>query len=146
MTAIDITIDDNAVISALGRLQQQASDLSPAMAVIASLLRESGEESFDRQAAPDGTPWAPLAPATAAWKARKGYSSLALVRDGYLRSLTAHSTPTTAVAGTNFIYAATHQFGSEDGDGRNIPARPFLGLRREYRDDILDVLERHITL
>ncbi len=151
MTTIDITVDDDAVSSALGRLQQRASDLSPAMAVVASLLRESAEESFERQAASDGTPWAPLAPATAARKARKGYSPLALVRDGYLRSLTALSTPTTAVAGTNLIYAATHQFGHEHDNlfGRGIeatiPARPFLGLRRDYVDDIVDVIIQHLT-
>ena len=52
-----------------------------------------------------------------------------LQRSGALvRSILADWSPTESVAGTNLIYAATHQFGDPD---RDIPARPYLGASGE---------------
>lgn len=141
---IAVEVDDEAVVQALRRLQQHAADPEPAMQEIAELLRESSEQSFDDQQSPDGRPWAPLKPATARRKQKKGYSSLALVRDGFLRTLTAVATPTVAVAGSNLPYAAVHHFGSKPDSGQNIPARPYLGLRPDYRDEIVDAIRDHL--
>ena len=44
-------------------------------------------------------------------------------------------------AGTNLVYAATHQFGDPE---RIIPARPFLGVSDEDNRFIVDTLVRHI--
>ena len=44
---------------------------------------------------------------------------------------------TSAVAGTNVVYAATHHFGDEE---RSIPARPFLGLSADARDAVLQAI------
>ena len=59
------------------------------------------------------------------------------------------------IAGTNKVYAATHQFGAERGEfgadrrGRpipwgDIPARPFLGVGDEQRGIILEALNDHV--
>ena len=54
------------------------------------------------------------------------------------RSITRHSDATSAVVGTNTVYAAIHNFGGKAGRGCKveIPARPFLRLTQEDEDDI----------
>lgn len=60
------------------------------------------------------------------------------------------------VVGSVMEYAVTHQFGAQKGEfGRNkrgspipwgdIPARPFLGLSADDRQDCLDLLAQHIA-
>ena len=141
---IDVHVVQDTVTAALRRLQQQGGDLTPAMRVVAEILRESSEQSFEDQRAPDGTPWPPLKPSTAREKREKGYSALALVRNGALRTLHSDATATVAVAGTNLVYGAVHQFGSRPETRQNIPPRPFLGLRDDYAREIVDVLRRHL--
>ena len=65
-----------------------------------------------------------------------------LQRSGALvRSILADWSDTEAVAGTNLVHAATHQFGDPE---RNILARPFLGASDEDNRFIVDTLIRHI--
>ena len=145
MIGIDVEIDDREVRAALDRLRRRADDLSPVMREIAGHIEDSAAESFERQAAPpDGQAWNPLAEATVHERTDKGYGPEGpiLERTGDLASrILSDFDDDSAVAGTNLVYAATHQFGSGD-DGRNIPARPFLGLWPEHRDAILDRLGR----
>ncbi len=48
---------------------------------------------------------------------------------------------TTAVAGTNVVYVATHHFGNLR---RGIPARPFLGVSTDSRDTVLQTIVDHL--
>lgn len=48
---------------------------------------------------------------------------------------------TSAVAGTNVVYAAMHHFGDPR---RGIPARPFLGVSTESRGDVLQAIVDHL--
>lgn len=49
--------------------------------------------------------------------------------------------------GTNRAYARIHQMGGQAGRGRQvtIPARPFLGLNKENRQEIGRIVNDHIT-
>ena len=149
MIEIDVTVDDRELRTALNRLQRRAENLSPVMREIAGHLEDSVAESFERQAAPpDGQPWQPLEDATVRDRRRKGYGPEGpiLQRSGELANrILSEWDDDSAVAGTNLIYAATHHFGSGD-DGRNIPARPFLGLWPEHRDAILAAIRHHLAV
>lgn len=70
---IDIRYDDAEVRRGLNRLLRAARDLSPAMREIAGHLVDSAEENLRRQAAPDGTPWKPLADRTLADRRRQNF-------------------------------------------------------------------------
>ena len=148
---IFIEYDDAAVRDALERLMRAGSDLSPVMREIAGHLEDSAAESFELESAPDGTPWAPLAEATKQDRRRRGYrDGPILERAGDLiASITSDSDATSAVAGTNLVFAARHQLGFEGPDslGRNIntPARPFLGLWPEHVHLVIEAIHRHFT-
>ncbi len=43
--------------------------------------------------------------------------------------------------GTNLIYGAIHQFGGEDVEKPELPARPYLGLSEENLDDLIAVVD-----
>ena len=105
---------------------------------------------FRDSKAPDGTQWKPLSPVTIAL--RRQNSSQPLLDTGRLRnSITRAVGVRDVVVGTNVRYAGTQQFGARKGrfgDTRrgapipwgNVPARPFLGLSREDKADVLDIL------
>ena len=88
--------------------------------------------------------WRPLEPATVRERVRKRYGrGPILERSGDLASrILADWDDSTAVAGTNVVYAATHHFGDPE---RGIPARPFLGLSRDTRDVVVDAIVEHLA-
>ena len=145
---IDIEIDDREARAGLNRLVERGDNLTDAMRVIAGFLRESAEESFAREAAPDGTPWQPLAPATLSEKRKRGYADTILQRQGTLvDSIQTDWDRRSAVAGTNIAYAAIHQFGGDieqSARSISIPARPFLGVSRRYEDEIVGAIRDHL--
>lgn len=106
----------------IGELSGRLSDLSPALRPAAEDLKTLIDDSFRESRSPDGTPWAPLKPATI--KRRRQGSSKPLVDTGTLRnSISVRAGKKTLRVGTNVPYAGTHQFG-----GEHIPARPFLPI------------------
>lgn len=167
---ITIEVDDTRIHEALNRLLQVDTDLSPVMAVIAGHLADSARESFNREAAPGGDPWAPLSPTTSAERTQPrrtlpsgrvvgGYrAGPKLQRDGDLKnSILQDWDATSAIVGTNKDYATTQQFGAQRGafgtikrggpvPWGNIPARPFLGLWPEHAEEILADVRNYITV
>ena len=143
MTTIDIELDDREVRRALRRIAGALADPSPAMRAIATRLADRAEDAFETQASPGGMPWPALKPATERARNKSGHVPITILqRSGALvRSILADWSPTEAVAGTNLVYAATHQFGDPE---RNIPARPFLGASGEDNRFIVDTLIRHL--
>ncbi len=146
---IDIRYDDNQVQERLDNLLKTGADLSPIMRIVAGHLTDSVAESFDRQSSPAGTPWQQLNDTTISERAEMGYVPVNILqRQGNLaNSILADWDKASAVAGTNLVYATTHQFGARRGEfGKgapwgDIPARPFLGIWPEHRDAIYqDVL------
>ena len=142
----------------LNYLVRRGDDLSPAMEAIAGVLVDDIEEAFQSEQAPDGQTWSPLSDTTIKRREKAGYwPGQKLQQTGRLAaSITFAFGKDYAVAGTNVIYAATHQFGAAKGGfgsdkhGRSIPwgdipARPFLGLSNEGRSEIENILARFLT-
>ena len=139
---IEIKYDDRELQRAINRLIAAGGDMRAAMREVAGHLADSVADSFDREATPEGAPWKPLKPKTVRERQRRRYAAGPILeRSGDLaRSILADHDKTSAVAGTNLIYAATHHFGDAS---RGIPARPFLGLTDEHKGMILDAIQRH---
>lgn len=75
------------------------------------------------------------------WLGLKYRNGKPLVHTGHLRD--SHSQlydNDTALVGTNVVYAAIHHFGGMAGRSRkvSIPARPFLTLSNEDKQDLMD--------
>lgn len=109
---------------------------------------------FEESRAPDGAPWPPLSPATLAKEVRPrdrlkrgGISAAAQRRMALRKPLVVTARLKNSIAwkvvgnriyvGTNLEYARIHQFGGYAGRGRKvyIPARPYLGLTEEDREE-----------
>jgi phage virion morphogenesis protein len=95
----------------------------------------------DEKEGPDGASWADWSEGYAA-KRHSGQSLLE--SEGHLEGEITHNVTSDSEVevGTNLVYAATHQFGSDDG--RNIPARPYLGLSADNEAELLDVADRFL--
>ena len=136
MPKIAISYDDQAVQRRLAELRESGSNLLPAMREIAGHLLDSGNKAVAREASPAGEAWVPLKPATVRDRQRRRYcAGPILQRSGDLASrILADRDDSTAVAGTNVVYAATHHFGDPL---RGVPARPFLGVSDYAHDAVL---------
>ena len=138
-TVIDIDINDAELKAELKRLAAKLGDLRPFFKDVGETLLNSTRNRFHTLIAPDGDPWKPLSPAYRARKPRHKDKPLTL--SGVLRGmLTKQVDQDSLRLGTPLIYGATHQFGRGA-----IPARPFLGLSAEDRDDLLDALREYLA-
>ena len=124
---IKVQLPDSQVRTALSRLLSAGQNLSPAMRVVAGHLAAGVEDAFASETAPDGTPWATLAPATEKARAKTGHTPITILQQqgDLARSLVEAHDSKSAQVSTGLEYAAAHQFGIEE---RNLPARPYLGL------------------
>ena len=138
----------------LHRLAQAGEELEATLQEVGNLLYNRTAEAFEKETAPDGTPWQPLADSTLKSKNDKGKM---LWEDGHLqRSLSVKVDGETVILGLNattetgFPYATVHQFGTDKaGRGNNItiPARPFLPITENYellddvKEEIVELLE-----
>jgi len=167
-------IDDREIMAALDRMSRQARRLSPAWKNIGEALLRSTQQRFHLQQDPEGHRWQRLKDSTKASKAARGYDPRKiLTMRGQLRDSIRYQADDGGVRiGTNLIYAAIHQFGgktrahvikpknkkalawpggrhpvrSVNHPGSNIPARPFLGISRQDRDRILEVVADHLGM
>lgn len=107
---LDITFDQNLAGKALEDLAKRLGDLTTPLNDIAEYLHQSTDDRFIKQVAPDGSPWAPLAPSTLARK--KG--GRILREKGTLQDTLRHSVSNNELAfGTDRSYGAIHQFGGK---------------------------------
>ncbi len=155
---IDIQVSDRQVLDALDRLREAGTDMTPAMQDIAAALESAAQGAFQNQSSPDGRKWPDLTERTKAKrrKRRKWPGQILHISGRLSLSLASDFGAHYAVAGTNVIYATTHQFGATRGQygatrgGRpipfgDIPARPFLGFSDDLQDEVLDALADHLT-
>lgn len=135
MAGIHITVDTSSWGPLQHRLQDLANlDTSTLMPRLGEYLKRSTKERFASQSAPDGTAWQALQPRTLQ---RKKYNKdKVLTLRGHLRSKIGYQPlgKSAVQVGSPSIYAATHQFGRGA-----IPARPYLGLSSEDRNEIIDI-------
>lgn len=114
-------------------------------------------ERFSTETGPDGKKWEESL-------RKKLFGGKTLTRDGHLGdSISSAATDTQAKWGSNRIYAAIHQFGGvikaktskglafQLADGKDVvvsqvtmPARPFLGLSDENKQDIQATVRRYL--
>lgn len=119
-------------------------DLTRPMTRIADLLENSTRKRFRSKAAPDGSLWAGLKPATLRAKTNakgKTRGGILVDRGDLFRSLTSFANERMAVVGTPQLYAQYHQTGT-----RHMAARPIFGLsgqdRQDIRQSLADWLEK----
>ncbi len=91
----------------------------------------------EEKTAPDGTPWAPWSERYENYRERKGipnHRQLILSGDLLNSIYGSHTAKSVRVQAKTVVqYANTHQFGNSD---KNIPARPFVGLSDENREEL----------
>lgn len=140
--AFNIKIDSKEIEKAMKNLQGFKSvDM---MQQISGILLTTAQLSFGEQRDPStGQRWQPLTEAYAAKKMLAGKSDNILEWSGDLQNrLVSEATDSQAMAGSNLVYAGTHQFGNPN---LNIPARPFLGIDDVAEEEILDAIRDHYS-
>lgn len=124
---IEGLVDVGRVLGGLSNLDfDELADAAGAL-----LVSSTQRRIYEEKTGPDGATWVP-------WSERynetrlHGVHSL-LVSEGHLRdSIASHVDGPTVRVGSNLVYAAVHQLGSEDADG-GVPARPYLGISADDR-------------
>lgn len=136
---ITIEFRDGEILAGIDRLQDQLGDMTTFMSDLGELLVASTKARFAAGTDPDGTAWTPNSAATLA---RKTDSRPLFGTSGSLNSQIFSAAGADYVQiGSDRVYAAMMQFGGTKeqwphlwGD---IPARPYLGLSDEDKENIL---------
>lgn len=152
---ISITID-RSLADQLARAAAEAADLRPAMAAIASVMRDDTVRRFQAQVAPGGVPW------KRSQRAIEDGGKTLQDKGFLIASLGQRHGPEFAEVGVESgvaaPYAAIHQFGGTivpknkkalSFGGRVVskvvmPARPYLGFDPDTIEDIREVLAAHL--
>ncbi|MCH8500159.1 MAG: phage virion morphogenesis protein [Marinobacter sp.] len=147
-TRLEFELDDQAVQRAFQQLLQRSGTLEPVLRDIGEALLNSTRERFDKEQAPDGTPWQPLSPVTLERKTRN--ADKILTEEGGLRLfINPDVTGDTLELHANRVQAAMMQFGGTKAQHPHlwgdIPARPFLGFSDDDRRTILQIAQDHLT-
>lgn len=157
MTGVRIEVTDREAAQGLGRIAAAGGDLRPTLRAIGARLVANTLQRFEDQRGPDGVPWK---------RSRRAVqqNGQTLVDTGRLRtSITFRAADASVEVGTNVVYAAIHQFGGTirpkkgkflkfrvpGGGFRQVrsvtlPARPFIGFSAEDREDVADIVARHL--
>jgi phage virion morphogenesis protein len=170
---ISVKVEDREIIAALERLRERTGRMGPAFKNIGEELRQSTQQRFRDQIDPDDRPWQQLRPSTVAAKAARGHSPAILRARGHLADTIRYQADENGVrVGTNRVYGAIHQFGGKTAahviqpkdkkalawpgarhpvrgvnhPGSDIPARPFLGISRQDRERILEIIADHLKI
>lgn len=150
---VEITVNDAEVRAAFRQLRKNADRQRAAFDEIGAMLVASTQQRFEEERDPDGVPWPPLAASTQRKKTskrgpRRGSDHILRVRGHLYASITHLATDEDVLVGTNRRYAALHQFGGRPGmrnpGAAAVPARPFLGISEDDRDEILRILADHL--
>jgi phage virion morphogenesis protein len=156
-----VTFDDQAVDQRLAGLIDSLQNPSGFLKGVGEHLVNSNRQNFDREAASDGTPWAPLSPATIKARQKKGQVPIQiLTATKALNASIFYQVEVDALkVGSGLPYAAIHQLGGVINKpartgrafGRDnvsipahtisMPARPYLGVSAEDETIIIELAE-----
>ena len=143
---IEIRLDNKKVEEALLELAQKTSNLRPLMKNIAGIMADSTEENFKEEGRPK---WKDLSEKTKTARKKTGhYPGQILQVSGQLAlSVTTQYDDTSAIIGSNKVYAAIHQLGGLAGKNKmtTILARPYLKLTDDDFDEIISIVEKYLT-
>lgn len=124
----------------------------PAWREVGRYMAREVRKQFATKGAHFGTPWKPLAPSTIAAKRRGGWPRQPLVRTGQLkRDFTSSPLDIERYEGSSAVFGASsdvagwQQRGTKRNGRQHIPARIILKLTPQMRQDVKDILDRHIN-
>ena len=147
----EISVKDDELNAALGRIAAGLSDTTPLARVIAGTLASETERNFAAQGRPA---WLGLKPATIFRRTRAGTwpGKILQVSGKLAASVATDYGRDYARVGSNRVYAAIQQFGGQAGRGRKttIPARPYLpidaagNLQAQARTAVLDDVNTYL--
>lgn len=160
---VTIAVEDEWLQAGLRRLTGALRDTTPTMRGLAEIMVDASARAFLNKKDPTtGASWKPLAPSTIQHRLRHGRSPDTILQfNGTLASSVTGETGTGhavreirntyAFIGTNLVYAATHQFGAIiERKGKTatfkitIPARPFLGVSDTDKQEMVNLVLRHL--
>jgi len=160
MVTMTLSLDAAPLDAALGDAIRRATDMTPLMRRIGTVLETSVSERFEQSKGPGGEAW------PVSIRARETGGKTLIDSTRLRDSIVSEAEPRAVEIGTNVPYAATHQFGAfiepieADTDGAaklafvvngrlvvvdqvEIPARPFLGFDARDEADIGDTVEAY---
>ena len=162
---IEIKIDDKKFKEYFKKIAQKVKNMSPLMQEISEEMHDAVEENFEQQGRPK---WPKLKPSTL----KKREDGQILQDTGALvNSISNNHDSTSAIVGTNKIYAPIHQFGGTIPariikpkykkalfwpglkhpvkqakiPATNIPARPFLNLTNSDLKKIAEITKSYLS-
>ncbi len=147
MTGISyiVTLKDETPRAAIASLIKKMENAHGFYKNVGEHLVNSVQENFDAERAPDGSPWKTLSAVTVARREAMGHIGSPMLRiSGALAgSINYLPSDQDVRVGSSLVYAAIHHFG---GDSKGymkatIPARPYLGMKPEDEDAILEIAE-----
>ncbi len=146
MIRFSLRIEDNEVMTALGRVLELVEDPQQVMRGVAGIMADAAEDQFEAEGRPA---WRQLAEATVARRTRQGTwpgRILQISSGGLAASVVTATGTTTAAIGSNKVYAAIQQLGGQAGRGHKvtIPARPYLVFGEDEREEALELLAGHV--
>lgn len=164
MTDASIVYDDSAVREGLARLGRAAARPEAALKNIALHLAQSTAERVRQERAPDGSSWPALSPDYKAAKRGPGMLREMGMAGGMIASLSGQLRGGSSLEfGTNRIQARILHFGGVIRPKRashlvfqlggktvvanqvTIPARPWLGVSADDREEILAIVEHFLA-
>lgn len=150
----EIKIESQDVQNALNDLLQRTGNLEPAMRGIAAIMESATEGAFNAEADPvTGQKWQPLSEETTIpFRESKGKwpGQILQVSGGLVASIESAYGSNFAMIGTNKVYAAIQHEGGRTSPSsmifdEEIPARPFLGLSEQDRQDAVDIIRNFLA-
>ncbi len=146
MIRFSLRIEDNEVMTALGRVLELADDPQQVMRGITGIMADAAEDQFEAEGRPA---WPQLAETTIARRTKQGTwpgRILQISPAGLAASVVTATTNSSASIGSNKIYAAIQQLGGKAGRGHKvtIPARPYLVFGTGEQEEALDLLAGHV--
>ncbi|WP_027188353.1 phage virion morphogenesis protein [Desulfovibrio cuneatus] len=136
MAGTSFRMDISALQNAVQQTVQAMTNRQQLMEAIGEALVSSTLERFENGVGPDGASWQPT---------QRG--GQILVDSGQLKgSIVYEASPDMVAVGSNKVYSAIHQLGGQCGRGHKVtmPARPYLGINAEDREEIAEMMRLHI--
>ena len=149
-TVVSDPQDMARVLRALDLTERAGRDPRPLLKGLGEVLVAGVDERFQKEEAPDGTPWAKLSEPYRNWKMLKGRIQKILQSTGIMRGTINYRVigSDNLAVGSPMEYAAIHQFGKPGRaiirphgkktpiPGTGTPARPFLGISSNDKSGI----------
>lgn len=152
----EIIVDMGSALKAINAMGRNVNNMNDLTAEIAEIMLSDISQHFEDEEGPGGVPWADLADSTKEARRKKGHWPGKKLQvqgrgSGLLGSLQGRYDKYSSSVTTNKVYGPVHQYGigarSVVGSQRRmppIPARPFMYLSADAKQEIPEAVEAHI--